>query len=194
MECSAVILAGGKGSRMGKDKAFLPFRGESLIQRTLRLISPLFHEVTIVAKNREPFQFPGVRVLVDEFQEGGPMGGLYTGLSQARGPVFAVGCDMPFLNPELILHMTRQLQNHDAVIPRLPDGIHPLHAVYSRSTMPVMLDLLKTGRVKMSNLLDKVEVLYIGAVDIRAFDPELLCLSNINTSEDLKKCLEANRE
>ncbi|MBI1819314.1 MAG: molybdenum cofactor guanylyltransferase [Nitrospirae bacterium] len=185
MEMTAIVLAGGESLRMGKDKAFIEFKGKSLIQRTLDTLKPLFNDIMIVAKRKEPFSSFGVPVHVDIYPEGGPMGGIYTGLFHSKGPVFAVACDMPFLNPEVIRFLTGKLQNFDAIVLESPDGLHPLHGVYSRQVLPLMKKLLEKREVKMMDFLKRINTRVIGVAEIRHLDPELACLTNINTPEEM---------
>ena len=189
MEFTAIVIAGGESLRMGKGKAFIPYEGKPLIQRTLDILSPLFKEIFIISKKKDPFLSSGVSVYEDIFPDGGAMGGIYTGLVHSKGPVFAVACDMPFLNPAVIRFLTGKLQNFDSVVFRSPDGLHPLHALYSKAVLPLMKELLQKGEVKMMNFLKKINTLEIDIDQIRPLDPDLRCLTNINTPEDLKNLL-----
>lgn len=190
MDLTAVILAGGESLRMGREKAFIDFNGEPLVKRTVGILKPLFEKILIVSKEREPFLFLGVPVYVDLYPNGGPMGGIYTGLFHSKGPVFAVACDMPFLDPGLIRYMAGQLQGFDAVVPGCRDGVHPLHALYSKTALPEMKRLLENGDVKMTRLLEKINTRTVGEDEIRKLNPDLSSLVNINTPGDLKKALE----
>ncbi|MFI5304832.1 MAG: molybdenum cofactor guanylyltransferase [Nitrospiria bacterium] len=190
MGFTTIVLAGGKSLRMGKDKAFIEFEGQSLIQRTLDTLEPLFEKIAIISKIKEPFLSLGVPVYEDIYSEGGPMSGLYTGLFYSDGPIFAVACDMPFLNPEVVRFLTGKLQNFDAVVCQSPDGLHPLHAAYSKSVLPLMENSLNNGDVKMMKFLEKIKLLKIDCNQIRHLDPDIRFLSNINTPGDLKKCRE----
>ncbi len=193
MEWTAVVLAGGESLRMGQEKAFIEFEGKSLIQRTLDTIKPVFKEIFIIAKKRELFFSFAVPVYADIYPNGGPMGGIFTGLSHSRGPVFAVACDMPFLNPEVIRFLAEKLQDFDAVVFRSPDGLHPLHGVYSKSILPMMKDLLNKGDVKMMNFLKKIKTLEIDLDQVRPLDSNLRFLTNINTPDELNRCLEMTK-
>lgn len=193
MEWTAVVLAGGESLRMGQDKAFIEFEGKSLIERTLNTLKPVFKEIFIIAKKRELFSAFELTVYADLYPDGGPMGGIYTGLSRSRGPVFAVACDMPFLNPEVIRFLLGKLQDFDAVVFRSPDGLHPLHGVYSKSVLPLMENLLNTGDLKMMNFLKKIKTLEIDLDQVSHLDPQLRCLTNINTPGELNRCLEMTK-
>ena len=187
MVITAIVLAGGESFRMGEDKVFIEFNGKSFIQRTLDTLKPLFQEISIVAKKKELFLFLEVPVYIDRYPDGGALGGLYTGLLRSNGPVFAVACDMPFLNPEVIRFLTEKLQDFDAVVLKSPDGLHPLHGVYSKAALPLMKTLLEKGSVKMMDFLGQVKTLEIGVDQVRHLDPNLRCLVNVNTPEELKK-------
>ncbi|MHB8481881.1 MAG: molybdenum cofactor guanylyltransferase [Nitrospiria bacterium] len=193
MVVTAIVLAGGESLRMGEDKAFIEFKGKSLILRALDTLKPLFQEISIVVKKREPFLFPGIPVHIDRYPDGGALGGLYTGLFHSKGPAFAVACDMPFLNPEVIRYLTGKLQDFDAVVLKSPDGLHPLHGVYSKARLPLMETLLEKGDVKMMDFLGRIKTLEIGVDQIRHLDPNLLCLVNVNTPEELKRCREMTK-
>ncbi len=185
---TAIVLAGGESLRMGQDKAFIEFKGKSFIQRTLDTLKPLFNEIFIIAKKKDVFLSFGVPVHADQYPDGGALGGLYTGLFYSKGPVFAVACDMPFLNPKVIRFLTEKLHGFDAVVLKSPDGLHPLHGIYSKTVLPLMETLLQKGEVKMMDFLKRIKTLEIEVDQIRHLDPDLSSLININTPEELKNC------
>ncbi|MBI1822167.1 MAG: molybdenum cofactor guanylyltransferase [Nitrospirae bacterium] len=187
---TAIVLAGGESLRMGRDKAFIEFKGKSLIQRTLDTLKPLFKERFIIAKTREPYLSFEIPVFTDRYPNGGPLGGIYTGLFYSKGPVFAAACDMPFLNPKVIQFLTEKLKGFDAVVLKTPDGLHPLHGVYSKGVLSRMETRLQTGEVKMMDFLGRIRTLEIGADEIKPLDPNLLSLVNVNTPEELNRFLE----
>ena len=190
MECTAIVLAGGESLRMGQDKGFIEFEGKRLIDRTLDTLRPIFKEVFIIAKKRELFSSFALPVYSDIFPNSGPMGGVYTGLFHSKGPVFAIACDMPFLNTEVIRFLLGKLQNYDAAVFRSPDGLHPLYGVYAKSVFPMMENLLiHKGDLKMMNFLKKINTLEIDLDQVRHLDPQLRFLTNINTPDELKRWL-----
>jgi molybdopterin-guanine dinucleotide biosynthesis protein A len=189
MAWTALVLAGGESFRMKEEKAFLQFEGKSLVERTLDTLKPLFEKIIIIAKQPERFQSFSVPVLVDIFPGCGPMGGIYTGLLNAKGPVFAVAVDMPFLNPALIRILLDRSEGFEAALYRSSDGIHPLHAVYAQSALPVMEGLLKEKQLKMTHLLERIKTLEIDVEEIKSQDLSKRGLTNINTPEDYRKLL-----
>lgn len=193
MKTTAVILAGGKSARLGQDKALLEFEGKSLIQRVFDTLKPIFKKIYIITNNKDRFLFLDSPVVSDIYPNNGPMGGIYTGLFYSKSPVFAVACDMPFLDPAIVQFLDKRLQNCDAAVFRSPEGVHPLHACYSQSVLSTMKDCLIHGDVKMVNFLDKVKTLEINVDKIRSLDPHGRFLSNINTYDDLKRCREMTK-
>ncbi len=116
---SAVILAGGKSRRMGRDKSFLEFDGKPLISRVIEQAGKVCAETIIVANDVELYRQFGLRVVSDVFPHKGSLGGLYSGLLAAQDEnVLALACDMPFLNPDLIRYMISIKSEYDVVIPR----------------------------------------------------------------------------
>ena len=118
-----MVLAGGESRRMAVPKAFIRLGGMTVIERELRVLSAVFDEVLIVANDPGPFLETGVRIVPDVEQFRiikGPMTGVYSGLSAARHACsFVVGCDMPFIKPELTVFLAGLSPGHDIVIPRV---------------------------------------------------------------------------
>lgn len=187
---AGIILAGGKGKRLGgAEKALRKLGGKSLLERVLVRIQPLFSQLILVTNTPELYSsFPG-KVVRDLHAHRGPLGGIEAGLLATEDQMnFVTACDMPFLNRELICQMQAWSQGYDIVIPRLGSYIEPLHAFYSRRTLPLIQELLRTGNYKLSNLLTApLKVYYINEEQIRELDPQGLTFLNINTPVDLAK-------
>lgn len=185
---TAVILAGGQSRRMKTDKAFVKVGGRRLIERVLTAITPLFTEILINSNMPEFYTELGLPIIPDIFPGKGALGGIYTGIVHAKTDyVFCVACDMPFLNQELIRYMQAQVNGYDALVPKAPDGMHPLHAIYSKRCQGIVEELLRKGRLKISNVFALVRSRYITKHQIQQFDPEFESFLNINTLEDLTR-------
>ncbi|MBI3078712.1 MAG: molybdenum cofactor guanylyltransferase [Deltaproteobacteria bacterium] len=184
---TGVINAGGRSTRMGRDKAFLEIGGERLIDRAVRIFRSLFDEVILVTNTPELYRPLGLPMVADIFPGAGSLGGLYTGLSHAgRDYAFFAACDMPFLNPEFIRFMLAQRPGYDVVIPRTPEeGVHPLHAAYSKACLAPMERLIRAGRLKVIGFFPEVRVREIAPEEIMPFDPEFTMFFNINTPQEL---------
>ena len=129
-------------------------------------------------------------IILDLIPGAGPLGGLYTALSAASLPVVAVvACDMPFIRPELLSAQRRILidESVDVVIPRSPDGMEPLHAVYNRDAcLPVIRAALKQGERRMISWLPSVRVREMTAEEIAVYDPQFWSFINVNSPEEFR--------
>ena len=186
-DLEGAIIAGGKSSRMGYDKALLEWEGKSLIQIVAEAVSAVCDKLRIIADDGERFSFLGLDVCPDKISRMGPLGGIYTALCVSEGEhVFCVGCDMPFLDADVIRGMLDISDEYDVVVPYLDDGYHPLHAVYSHSCIKPIEYALESASSRVTGFYDRVRVKSVGEDDF----PTLSCsLTNLNTPADLEKYL-----
>lgn len=183
---TGVILAGGRSTRMGRDKAFLKAGSERLIDRQVRLFSALFREVIIVTNRPLDCLDQPAAIATDILPGRGALGGIYTGLFHATAEqAFFAACDMPFLNRDFMAYMIEQATGRDIVVPAPPDGLQPLHAIYSRRCLPAIRGLLERDRLKVTGFYGGFKSLSIPPETLRAFDPEGRMFQNINTPGDL---------
>jgi len=188
---TGIILAGGKSLRMGEQKLFLRMGGVPLFERVYRVLKPIFDDILVVANNPEWFRSYRVRVVRDILPGRGALGGIYTGLRCASGDAgFCFAADMPFLNAGLIRHIMERGDEGDVIIPRTPDGLQPLHAIYSRRCLLPMEKLLAEGDLKIVDFFGDVTVVYVSEGEIRRYDPLLLSFLNVNTRQDLLEAQE----
>lgn len=191
---SVVIQAGGKSSRMGEDKALIPFIDEtSLIDYILDKISDLGDERLIISNEVEKFGHLGLQVYPDVFPEAGPLGGIYSAINYARyRHCLILACDMPFINRPLIDFMVTLAPDFDIVIPRWnrEDFAEPFRAIYSKACLDPINEAIASGEKRVLSFFQDVEVRFIDANEISQFDPEGLTFFNVNTPEDL---IEARR-
>ncbi len=184
---TGIVLAGGGNTRMGQDKAFLTVGGRRLIDRTVGVLRSLFREVIIVAADPFAHLDQDCALVTDILPGTGALGGLYTGLFTASDDyAFVVACDIPFLNRPFIEYMTSLAAGYDIVVPAPPDGLQPLHAVYSRRCLPVIRSLLVKGRRQIKELYPSQRLLRIEPEVLNSFDPGGAMFLNINTPEDLR--------
>jgi molybdopterin-guanine dinucleotide biosynthesis protein A len=184
---TGVVLAGGKSSRMGFNKAFIEFGGKRLIEATVDCLAGLFPEVLIIANDLDRYAYLGVKVIPDLIPDSGSLGGIYTGLSAASHPMcFFAACDMPFLNANLITLLVREAEGWDVVVPRVAGELQPMHAVYAKSCLPFVKEAIDTGILKIARFFPKVKVKTIEEPALRAVDPHLLGFMNVNTPLELE--------
>ncbi len=194
-KATAVILVGGKSSRMGQSKALLLFDGEPLIVHIVRFLQRMFADVVVVAAPEQELPTLPGKMARDEVAYLGPVGGIYYGLRVADGEVcFVTSCDAPFLNPALISYLTAQMPGYDVVVPYWEERYQPLHAVYRRSVLPLLKEQLERGELRPVYLFDKVRTRKIDAEEIKSFDRDGLSFLNMNTPEDYHAAVKRWRE
>lgn len=187
-----IVLAGGYSSRMGQDKCALVLKGKSLLWRTINRLKQLHEEVIVVLakgqSNPWPEDLPNVKFTVDLYSGKGPLMGIYAGLKASNHDYsIVVGCDMPFLNVNLLRYMLEVAPGFEIVTPAINGLVEPLHAVYSRRCVGIMEGMLGEGRLQVKRILEGVRVRYVDKKEIDLFDPDHLSLFNLNTPADLEK-------
>jgi len=219
-----VVLAGGKSRRMGDSlsetaskiraelgletgldtakangKAFLKFDRFSMIETVISRLRHLFDNVIISSADGKTYADIDALEVADIFADGGALGGLHSGLSASSGEkIFAVACDMPFVNPELVKFLTINAESFDVVVPRIAGSeinsndlttlmLEPLHAIYSKRCIPHIEQLLEKKNLRIYDFYNKVRANFILPEEIRKIDPDMLSFFNINTPDDLRK-------
>lgn len=181
----AIVLAGGRSSRMGQSKAMLLFDGTPLITHVVANLRPLFADIVVVAAPGQELPSLPATVVRDDVAYQGPVGGICYGLAAAAADVcFVTACDSAFLSQRLISHLVSQIPDYDVVVPHWQDRLQPLHAVYRRRLLPIVREQLSRGELRVVSLFDKVRTRTIDEAEIRRFDPEGLSFFNMNTPED----------
>lgn len=192
---TGVILAGGASSRMGSNKALLPYRGGVFIEAIYRQMKQLFAEVLLVTNSPEQYQFLPCRKVPDLYPGMGALAGLHAGLCQSANPaIFVAACDMPYLNDGLIKQLAAGMQGYDAVIPRTEGGYEPLHAIYGKRCLPAIETCLQQGERKILAFLPQVSVREFSPDEIRLLDPAFSSFSNINTPEEYYQLRETEQK
>ena len=187
---TAIVLAGGRSSRMGTPKALLPFDDTPLIEHVVATLRRLFDEVVVVAAPRQDLPTMPVTLVRDEVEYQGPVAGIYHGLRAAGGDMsFVTSCDSAFLNVALISHLVSEIPGHDVVVPHWEGRYQPLHAVYRRSVAPLLAEQLARGELRPVYLFDRVRTRRIDEEEIRRFDPDGSSFFNMNTPEDYAEAL-----
>jgi molybdopterin-guanine dinucleotide biosynthesis protein A len=183
---SVVILAGGRGERLGQDKATLELGGATLLQRILDTLAPLSDDLVVVLRRDQDLSVPAARIVRDRGPFAGVLAGIAAGLTAARHAwSFVVACDMPFVNPRLVRYMFSQRAGYDIIVPHVPAGLEPLHALYHRRCRPPLHRALLEGQRRVISFYASLRVRYIEAAESEPLDPRELSLFNINTPEDL---------
>ena len=192
----AIILCGGKSSRMGRDKATLPFGPELMLQRIVRLLSEEVDSSAIVVVSAKgqilPPLPPEIRVACDENPGRGPLEGLAAGLKAMPDhveAVYATSCDVPLMATSFVRAIFDHLGDHEIAVPVEGQFHHPLAAVYRPRVLAVVQQLLAANKLRPRFLFDEVDTMEVDVESLRVFDPTLLTLMNLNHPEDYEKAL-----
>ena len=191
-----IVLCGGLSTRMGRPKAWLPFGGELMLPRVVRILSEVVSPIVVIAaRNQDVPELPAnVPVLRDEHDECGPLAGLAVGLAALAGrcdAAYSASCDVPLLTAEFVRRVVELLGDDEVAIPHDGEFLHPLAAVYRTSLAPVARGLIDQGQRRLLRLIDYARVRVIDVSDLRDVDPELHSLRNINSPEDYEWSLRA---
>lgn len=188
---AGAILAGGKSSRFGSNKALALYQGVPLVQRIARILADIFPETILVTNSPGAFAFLGWPMTGDRFRDCGPLAGIHAALSAATCPAaFVCGCDMPLVQPALVRFLCDRLADNDAVLPWPASGPEPLYAVYSKTALPVIEENLRQGQFRTNRVLDSLRVRRVTEEEILAILPDLGTFCNINRQSDLLACPE----
>lgn len=193
---SAVVVAGGHSTRLGHDKRVLRLWGDNgptLLEHTVVLMAQHCDEVIVVLNDPEAWPGLAARIVPDLYPQGGPLGGIYSGLVVAAYPfVFAVASDMPLLNAALIAWMIAQPRDYDVLVPRTGAGrarnrlgVESLHAIYGAACREPIRRQLDAGNPQVIGFYSEARVQYVEYETINALDPDGRAFRNVNTPDDL---------
>jgi molybdenum cofactor guanylyltransferase len=183
---AGVILAGGQSLRMGRNKALIEIDGLPLIKRVHSTLSALFPELLIVTNSPENYQFLNCTCVPDQFVGEGSLAGIHSALFNARNDlVFVTACDMPFLSSAVIRQICALAGNHDIVVPESQTGLEPLQALYRKSCLPAVEQMLKAERRKILWLYEQLDTRIVQWQEICQLPGADRAFQNLNTPEDL---------
>jgi molybdopterin-guanine dinucleotide biosynthesis protein A len=184
---TAVVLAGGHSSRMGRDKALLDIGGKPLISLICDALRPNFKELIVSCADPARYAFVDAIFARDRAADRGPLMGLLCSLDASSSDLnFVVACDMPAIRLYPARRLLRELRNADAAIPCHPAGLEPLYAVYRRSLRRKVAALLGKGKGDVRSLYATCRTRYVDFSDPTPF-------RNLNTPEDFDEYLSSFR-
>lgn len=184
------VLAGGRSSRMGSDKALLPFDHQTLLQHALRTASSALVRARIVGSGSRYGQFG--EVIEDVFPGCGPLGGIHAALSVSNTDLnLMLSVDMPLMTPEFLRWLAEQAGTAQEliVVPNAAGGPQPLCAIYRRGILPAVEQALKNGDYKIGRLFSQVPTRLIPEQEIVAAGFSAIIFQNVNTPEDYDRLL-----
>jgi len=194
---SCVVLCGGKGGRMGRDKGSLIIRGKPMLFHVLDTLENIVDDLVLVLGNQgqveryknilytKNYENIHLRIYKDKIINQGPLGGILTGLLNIKSEyALVLPCDSPLISTDFILKMYEhsEKENFDAVIPQWDNGyIEPLHSIYKKEVTKIIDILLLQGKRDIRSLIGKLNVRY---VNVKILDKTTNSFKNINTIED----------
>ena len=191
----AFILAGGRNSRMGTNKALLRTAADSpnLIERVIdRVRSAGARNIYILANEPDPYEYLDLPVVRDEAGVQGPLAGIISGLRASPcDHNLTLACDMPNIEVGFISYMTSIIGAYDALVPRWADErgslhLEPLHAVYRRSALPKLESCASRGEFALRSCLKHLDVRYIEGAELLPFKPARSMFRNLNSQAEWK--------
>jgi molybdopterin-guanine dinucleotide biosynthesis protein A len=183
---TGLLLAGGKSTRMGRDKAWLEFEGEPLAVRTLRVLRSICDEVLVASGDGKRLADLGAPQVADAIGDAGPLAGIVAGLEAASHELVAVlAVDMPFASAEVFRLLAASWSGQDAVVPMTARGPEPLHAVYARSAALTLRAALERGTRSMHEALRAIKTKEVPEAEWRAADLSSRFALNVNRPGDL---------
>lgn len=185
---TGIILAGGKSSRFGSNKALAKFNGTPLIERVTGVLGRIFKNLMIITNSPLEYSYLKIPLYQDLVKGLGPVGGIYTGLDALDdGWAFFCACDMPFINEGLVRYLVGAKDGFDAVVPRMDWKIEPLHALYSKNCLSAMKELIYKKEYQTIKAFDKINVRFVEEEEIKIYDPQLKTFLNVNKQDELEK-------
>lgn len=185
-DLSAAILVGGQSRRMGTNKALLRLEpnGPSVVESVARTLRSITGDVLLVGSGVVDCDLSGLRQVEDEYPNTGALGGICTALRQSASPhVLVVACDMPFLSLDFLRYMISLPRTYDVLVPLL-DELHPLHAIYARTCLPLIEAELRAGLYRVTGWFSRANVQTIPAATMMAMNPAMSSCFNMNTPDD----------
>ncbi|MBI3541136.1 MAG: molybdenum cofactor guanylyltransferase [Deltaproteobacteria bacterium] len=178
---TGVILAGGRSSRFGENKAFATFQGVPLIERVVSVMGALFQDLLVVTNTPEEYSSWNIPLITDHQPYQGPLGAIATALEKtSKEGIIVVACDMPMLVPEILTHIMKQAKaSYPAVVP-IHDGVREyLMAYYAKSLLPLMQQSLQKGHYSLKEFCALLPRVAWVPIDGNSW-------LNVNTKKDLE--------
>jgi molybdenum cofactor guanylyltransferase len=170
MKAAAIILSGGKSSRMGTNKALLKLNEKTTIERMVDTLKIYFDDIILVTNDMESYQFLGVKMVSDHYPGKGPLAGFHAGLMASDYDVnFITACDMPFISGELAANLVNMIDYHDALVPVINGKMQTLCGVFQKKNVTKIEECIENGRLPIKQLLDHLNVLYVTEKELQAY-------------------------
>jgi molybdopterin-guanine dinucleotide biosynthesis protein A len=180
------VVAGGLSTRMGRDKALLPWQGSTLLDHAIARLAAVCSDVRILCGSAPRYEDRGRRVVVDAIPDGGPLAGVAAGLESAGdAPGLYLGVDLPLVTVALLAALL-EMEDADAAVPVTPGGPEPLCAVYRPGCRAAVRARLAAGDRKMTSFWPDVRVRTLEGSALAAFGDPRRIFRNVNAPADYR--------
>ena len=186
---TGVVLAGGRSTRMGQEKAFLPYGGKKLIEHIVSRLQPYCDNILVSVNEASQYEFLKLPLITDKNKNCGPLGGLEAAIDASPTELcFIIPCDVPFISGAIIPLLASEIGTHDACVPLSGGFYEPLVALYNKTALTAFRECLKEKKYKVSDSFPQMMVRYIPEEMLRK-----RCLANIfhniNTISDYENMI-----
>ena len=182
------VVAGGRSARMGRDKALLPWAGETLLDHALARLRTVCEDVRILCGPTVRYADRGARTVLDRVADAGPLAGLEAALADAAGrPILFLGVDLPFVTPALLELLRARLAGSDAAVPVVGARPEPLCAAYGPGCLAPVRARLAAGERQMRAFWSDVAVREVVEADLAALGSPSELFRNLNTPHDFTR-------
>ena len=188
-EITGVILAGGRSSRFGSNKALALWRNKFLIKHVSDVLASVFDDILLSTNSPDQYVFLKLPTVIDRYHNLGPLAGIHAALHRSHRPwIFAVGCDMPLITPGLVTCLCGYAKDgFEAVIPWRENGAEPLCGLYHKTSLDIIEQHLANGKAQMQELLEKLSIKKVNEAELQTVTEGIRVFSNINQARDLER-------
>ena len=185
MTLTAIVLCGGRSTRMGQDKGSMPIDGGTMLERVARTVGEIAGDVLIVGRRDQ-----GAPTVHDAVEDKGPLAGIAAGLAASKTDLnVVVACDMPLVKAAVLRRLVEEIGDHDACVAMIDGHASALCGVYRSRVAKDAHTLLDQGERRVMRLLDRIKTKRVDAALFRDIDPELLTFLSVDTPEKYERAL-----
>lgn len=189
MRTTGIILAGGKSSRMGTNKALLELSGLKIIERIYKSIKHSCNKVIIISNSPEDYRFMGLELFNDIFPGLGPLAGIHSGLNNSKTENnFVISCDLPLISKEAVEKIIEHESDKPVVIYQKKNRLQYLCGIYKKVCLPILDTSLKSDNLRVKDFIDKIDA---ELLDAEVFPEEVFF--NLNTIEDYENLVKRTK-
>ena len=187
MKAGAIILSGGRSSRMGTNKAFLEINHQPNIEKVTNELKKMVADIVLVSNEPSAYQFLQLNTVTDVYPGQGPLAGIHAGLKASKQELnLVVACDMPFVSADVAKSLLDYALGYDAVIPVINGKQQPLFAVYHKGILQEIEKCIERNKLRIKHLLENLNVRYVTENDLQAYSSASLerIFFNMNHPEE----------